>query len=68
MLRLPQRTYLGTGKLAELATELGELKPDTVIFDDELTPGQLRNLEKVWDPPLPCPCSGPAHREYRPGL
>jgi len=24
-----QRTYLGTGKLAELATELAELKPDT---------------------------------------
>lgn len=55
MLRLPQRTYLGTVKLAELATELGELKPDTVIFDDELTPGQLRNLEKVWDPLLPSP-------------
>ncbi|KAK9834031.1 hypothetical protein WJX81_004759 [Elliptochloris bilobata] len=44
------RTYLGTGKLAELAAELGELKPDTVIFDDELTPGQLRNLEKQLAP------------------
>ena len=27
--------------------ELAELRPDTVIFDDELTPGQLRNLEKA---------------------
>lgn len=62
VLRSLQRTYLGTGKLAELATELGELKPDTVIFDDELTPGQLRNLEKVWDHSLPSPCSGPARR------
>ena len=42
-----QRTYLGAGKLAELVRELAELKPDTVIFDDELTPGQLRTLEKA---------------------
>ena len=43
----PQRSYLGAGKLAELVRELAELRPDTVIFDDELTPGQLRNLEKA---------------------
>lgn len=28
-LGLSQRTYLGSGKLAELAAELAELKPDT---------------------------------------
>ena len=48
----PQRSYLGAGKLAELVRELAELRPDTVIFDDELTPGQLRNLEKACPPAL----------------
>ena len=48
----PQRSYLGAGKLAELVRELAELRPDTVIFDDELTPGQLRNLEKACLLPL----------------
>ncbi|MCL5883021.1 MAG: GTPase HflX, partial [Actinobacteria bacterium] len=38
-------TYLGKGKLAELKQEIGRLKPDLVIVEDELTPTQNRNLE-----------------------
>jgi GTP-binding protein HflX len=38
-------TYLGKGKLNELKTEVGKLKPDIVVIEDELTPVQQRNLE-----------------------
>ncbi|MHB8859704.1 MAG: GTPase HflX [Thermoleophilia bacterium] len=38
-------TYLGKGKLAELKQEIGRLKPDLVVVEDELTPTQNRNLE-----------------------
>ncbi|MBI4302442.1 MAG: GTPase HflX [Chloroflexi bacterium] len=37
--------YLGKGKVEELATLKRKLGYDTVVFDDELTPSQQRNLE-----------------------
>ncbi|GLT57984.1 hypothetical protein SLA2020_309130 [Shorea laevis] len=40
------RTYIGSGKVAEIKTAIDALDAETVIFDDELSPGQLRNLEK----------------------
>jgi GTP-binding protein HflX len=40
------RTFVGEGKLEEIRQYSEEFKPDMVIFDDELTPSQLRNLEK----------------------
>lgn len=40
-----QNTYLGTGKLAELAAYIKANDITLAIFDDELTPSQLRNLE-----------------------
>lgn len=42
------RTYIGSGKALEIEGAVSELEADTVIFDDELTPGQLRNLERIW--------------------
>ena len=42
------RTYIGSGKALEVEGAVSELEVDTVIFDDELTPGQLRNLERAW--------------------
>ncbi len=39
-------TFLGTGKVAEIAAEAERLGCGTVIFDDDLTPTQVRNLEK----------------------
>jgi GTP-binding protein HflX len=39
-------TYLGKGKLAELGQLCEELDVDTVVFDDDLSPAQQRNLEK----------------------
>jgi GTPase len=40
-------TYLGSGKAAELAALVMATGADTVICDNELTPGQLRRLEGV---------------------
>ena len=40
-------TYVGKGKLKELTESVYDLKADVVIFDDELTPTQQRNLEEA---------------------
>ncbi len=42
-------TFLGSGKVAALAPACDEVRADVVIFDNELTPAQLRNLEKALD-------------------
>jgi GTP-binding protein HflX len=39
------RTFVGSGKIQELATFISENKIDIAIFDDELTPSKLRNIE-----------------------
>jgi GTP-binding protein HflX len=41
-------TYVGKGKLAELAELAEALDVDVVVFDDELTPAQQRNLERAF--------------------
>jgi len=41
-------TYIGKGKAAELDELVKALDIDVVVFDDELTPAQQRNLEKVF--------------------
>ncbi len=40
-------TYMGTGKLDELRALCDEVRADTVIFDHELSPKQIANIEKV---------------------
>jgi GTP-binding protein HflX len=40
-------TYVGKGKAAQLHEVSDEADADTVVFDDELTPAQQRNLEKL---------------------
>ncbi len=44
------RIYIGPGKLEEIAAYCAENEIDVVIFDDELSPSQTRNIEKV----MPC--------------
>ena len=39
-------TYIGRGKVQEIASQQGSLGYTTVIFDDELSPSQQRTLEK----------------------
>ena len=41
------RTYVNAGKVAEIAAAVVASRADTVIFDDELTPAQARNLERA---------------------
>jgi GTP-binding protein HflX len=40
-------TYVGRGKAGELRDLSAAVDADTVVFDDELTPAQSRNLEKI---------------------
>ena len=40
-------TYLGEGKVGELAEACAELSPEVVVFDGQLSPVQQRNLEKA---------------------
>ena len=42
-------TFLGSGKVAALAASCDELDVGVVVFDNELTPAQLRNLEEQLD-------------------
>ena len=42
-------TYIGKGKAEELAAAGRASDVDTVIFDDELSPAQTRNLEKIFE-------------------
>ena len=41
------KTYVGSGKLSEISTYVAENKIDIAIFDDELNPSQIRNIEKA---------------------
>lgn len=41
-----KRTFVGSGKLQEIKEYIGENEISAVIFDDELSPSQTRNLEK----------------------
>ena len=47
--RIHAVTYLGKGKLEELKEMLLYTEADGVLCDDELSPAQLRNLERILD-------------------
>ncbi len=42
-------TFLGSGKVEQLARASAETGADLIIFDNELSPAQLRNLERETD-------------------
>lgn len=42
-----KRTYVGKGKLEEIKIAIQSLDIDCVIFNDELSPSQISNLEKI---------------------
>ena len=44
-----QRTFVGKGKLEEIQTWITINPVDTIIFDDELSPSQVRNLEQAFE-------------------
>lgn len=41
------RTYIGSGKLDEIKEYVDASQIDVAVFDDELTPSQIRNIENV---------------------
>ena len=41
-------TFIGPGKLAEIAATVESMRIKTVIFDDELSPGQERNIQAAF--------------------
>lgn len=46
MLKPDRATFVGTGKLEEIAAYVKSEEIDMVVFDDELSPSQLRNVER----------------------
>jgi GTP-binding protein HflX len=42
--------FIGKGKVDEVKEYIAALQADHVIFDDDLSPSQLRNLEKEFNP------------------
>ncbi len=49
--RINPGTYLGSGKLEEIHAEVERLQVDSVIIDIDLSPNQLRNIEKILSRP-----------------
>lgn len=43
------KTFLGTGKMDEISSYIKEKQISTVIFDDELSPSQQKNISKILD-------------------
>lgn len=43
------KTFLGTGKMDEISLYIKEKDISTVIFDDELSPSQQKNISKILD-------------------
>ena len=46
MLKPDRATFVGTGKLEEIKAYVKAEEIDIVVFDDELSPSQLRNIER----------------------
>ena len=50
--RLPHpdnKTFIGKGKIEEVKLYVEENQIDAIIFDDDLTPSQIRNLESLFE-------------------
>lgn len=43
------KTFLGTGKIEEIHLYIKEHNISTIIFDDELSPAQQKNLQRIFD-------------------
>lgn len=50
--KISASTFLGKGKVQEMVEIIQSLKVDIVVFDDEISPQQQRNLEKVFQRPV----------------
>lgn len=50
--KITPATYIGSGKAEEIKASATELRVDYVAFDKELSPSQVRNLEKIIGRPV----------------
>ena len=48
LLRADNKTFIGKGKMEEVFSFVKENAIDVLIFDDDLTPSQLKNVEKIF--------------------
>ena len=48
MAKTNPKTFIGSGKINEIAHYVKENEIDIIIFDDELSPSQQRNIEEVF--------------------
>lgn len=46
--KISPATFIGSGKVDEIVAYIKQAKPDVVIFDEDLTPAQQRNLESAF--------------------
>ena len=73
-------TFMGSGRLLELKEYLEAVEADLIIFDEELSPAQLRNIEELCDCPVldrsfpgraaagpagPVPAEGPVNPSWK---
>ena len=47
MTKPDSKYFVGSGKLQEIKSYVKEFAVDMVVFDDDLSPSQLRNIEKI---------------------
>src|SRR4051812_21891805 len=50
--KISPATYLGAGKLDEIKLEVEKREAEAVIINVELSPNQLRNVEKIIGKPI----------------
>jgi len=50
--RLDAATFLGTGKIEEIKQKALDLQAEVILFDDEISPHQQRNLEQIFQKPV----------------
>ncbi len=50
--KIDAKAYLGSGKIKELVELAKELSADVIIFDDEISPNQQKNLETAFKKPF----------------
>ncbi|NMC12939.1 MAG: GTPase HflX, partial [Chloroflexi bacterium] len=41
-------TFIGSGKVEEIQSLINELQAEVILFDEELSPRHLRELEEKW--------------------
>ena len=46
-LKINPKSYIGKGKLEELQAQVAATDADVIVFDNDLSPGQIRSLEKA---------------------